>query len=97
MAMKLLVLGLLLLQAAPIPDKPLPMESQVKLLKDVRLLQQLQLQIVQLQQQAKELQADMEAACREAAASEKVDLKEFNCDIDKLTFVAKPKQPPAAK
>ena len=91
--MKKLVLGVILL-AIPVlgaqEDKPLPQESQVKILKAVRTLQQIQMQMSDLQSQARQLQIYMENECVTAAKASNVDLTKFNCDVDKLTFVPKP-------
>ena len=89
------VLGLILL-AIPVlaadENKPLPQDSQVKILKAVRQLQQIQMQMSDLQQQARQLQIYMENECVAAAKASKVDLTKFNCDVDKLTFVPKPEK-----
>ena len=91
--MKKLVLGVILL-AIPVmaadDNKPLPQDSQVKILKAVRTLQQIQMQMSDLQRQARELQIYMENECVSAAKASSVDLTKFNCDVDKLTFVPKP-------
>ena len=91
--MKRILLGVILL-AIPVlaadDNKPLPQESQVKILKAVRTLQQLQMQMSDLQRQARELQVYMENECITAAKASNVDLTKFNCDVDKLTFVPKP-------
>lgn len=91
--MKKLVLGLILL-AIPVlaadDNKPLPQDSQVKILKAERQLQQIQVQMSDLQQQARQLQVYMENECVVAAKASNVDLAKFNCDVDKLTFVPKP-------
>jgi conjugal transfer/entry exclusion protein len=92
---KKLVLGVILL-AIPVlaaqDDKPLPQDSQVKILKAVRQLQQIQMQMSDLQRQARELQVYMENECVAAAKASNVDLAKFNCDVDKLTFVPKPEK-----
>jgi len=88
-------LGLILL-AIPVlaadDNKPLPQDSQVKILKAVRQLQQIQMQMSDLQQQARQLQIYMENECVAAAKASSVDLTKFNCDVDKLTFVPKPEK-----
>jgi hypothetical protein len=92
---KKLVLAAVLL-AIPVmaadDNKPLPQESQVKLLKAERQLQQLTMQMADLQRQARELQIYMENECVSAAKASNVDLTKFNCDVDKLTFVPKPEK-----
>jgi len=94
---KKLVLGVILL-AIPVlaadDNKPLPQDSQVKILKAVRQLQQIQMQMSDLQRQARELQITMENECVTAAKASNVDLSKFNCDVDKLTFVPKPEKKP---
>ena len=90
--MKRILLSVILL-AIPLAaqdDKPLPQDSQVKILKAVRTLQQLQMQMSDLQTQARQLQIYMENECVTAAKASNVDLTKFNCDVDKLTFVPKP-------
>lgn len=71
-------------------NKPLPQDTQVKMLKATRQLQQIQMQVSDLQQQARQLQVYMENECVAAAKASNVDLAKFNCDVDKLTFVPKP-------
>jgi hypothetical protein len=98
---KKLVLAAVLL-AIPVmaadDNKPLPQESQVKLLKAERELQQLTMQMADLQTRARQLQISMEAECVAAAKTANVDLAKFNCDVDNLTFVPKPdKKEPAKK
>jgi len=92
---KKFVFGLMLL-AIPVlaadDNKPLPQDSQVKILKAVRQLQQIQMQMSDLQQQARQLQVYMENECVAAAKASNVDLAKFNCDVDKLTFVPKPEK-----
>jgi len=89
------VLGLILL-AIPVlaadDNKPLPQDTQVKILKATRQLQQIQMQMSDLQQQARALQIYMENECVAAAKASNVDLAKFNCDVDKLTFVPKPEK-----
>jgi hypothetical protein len=90
---KKIVLGVLLLTIpilAADDNKPLPQDSQLKILKAVRQLQQIQMQMADLQQQARQLQVYMENECVAAAKTSDVDLTKFNCDVDKLTFVPKP-------
>ena len=93
--MKKLVLGFILL-AIPVlaadDNKPLPQDSQIKILKAVRQLQQIQIQMSDLQQQARQLQVYLENECVAAAKASNVDLTKFNCDVDKLTFVPKPEK-----
>jgi hypothetical protein len=83
--------------------KPLPQDSQVKMLKAQRDMQQLQMKMSSLQDQykdavnsAKVIQAQMESECVVAAKSAGVDLTKYNCDVDKLTFVLKPAPKAAA-
>lgn len=91
--MKKILLGVILL-AMPVlaadDNKPLPEDSQIKILKAVRELQTLQMQMSDLQRQARQLQVFMETECVNAAKASNVDLTKFNCDVDKLTFVPKP-------
>jgi len=92
---KKFVFGLILL-AIPVlaadDNKPLPQDTQVKILKATRQLQQIQMQMSDLQQQARQLQIYMENECVAAAKASNVDLTKFNCDVDKLTFVPKPEK-----
>ena len=83
-------------------DKPLPQESQVKMLKAEREIQAEQAKIAELQKQfetlkanLKTLQTYMQNECTAAAKKENVDLTKYSCDVDKLTFVPKP--PPEKK
>jgi hypothetical protein len=78
-------------------NKPLPEDSQVKILKAVRQLQTIQMQMSELQNQARQLQIYMENECVVAAKASSVDLTKFNCDVDKLTFVPKPPKKEDAK
>ena len=98
--MKKFALALILL-AIPVlaqeENKPLPQETQVKILKAVRQLQQIQIQMSELQQQARQLQVYIENECVAAAKASNVDLTKFNCDVDKLTFVPKPEKKPEKK
>src|SRR5271167_4325785 len=78
-------------------NKPLPAETQIKLLKAQREIQQQQIKIADLQRQfdqatgaIKQLQAQMESDCAAAAEEAKVDLTKFTCDLDALAFVPKP-------
>ena len=93
--MKKFVFGLILL-AIPVlaadDNKPLPQDTQIKILKATRQLQQIQIQMSDLQQQARQLQIYMENECVAAAKASNVDLTKFNCDVDKLTFVPKPEK-----
>ena len=93
--MKKFVFGLILL-AIPVlaadDNKPLPQDTQVNILKATRQLQQIQMQMSDLQQQARQLQIYMENECVAAAKASNVDLTKFNCDVDKLTFVPKPEK-----
>jgi len=57
-------------------------------------LQDIQIQMTDLQRQARELQVAMENECVAAAKASNVDLAKFNCDVDKLTFVPKPEKKP---
>jgi len=83
--------------------KPMPQDSQVKMLKAQRDLQQLQIQVTNLQsqyndaiKQAQELRAQMENECVVAAKTAGVDLTKYSCDVDRLTFVVKPDPKAAA-
>jgi peptidoglycan hydrolase CwlO-like protein len=78
-------------------NKPLPQETQIKMLKAERDLQKLQLQINDLQQkyqetvkQAQALQREMGDECAAAAKEASVDLTKFTCDVDSLTFAPRP-------
>jgi hypothetical protein len=110
--MKKIALALILValpviaQEAAKPNKPLPQESQIKLLKAQRQLQQIQLQITNLQRQydqavkdARDLQSEMSNDCSEAAKQSNVDLSKFTCDLDSLTFAprSEDKKPEAKK
>jgi molecular chaperone GrpE (heat shock protein) len=77
-------------------DKPLPQESQVKMLKAQREIQAEQARMADLQKQfdtmqenLKKLHAYMENECTAAAKKENVDLTKYNCDVDTLKFVPK--------
>ncbi len=77
-------------------NKPLPQDSQIKLLKAQRQFQQLQMQMSNLQRQfdqavkdGKDLQTQMANDCTAAAKESNVDLNKFTCDLDSLTFVPK--------
>ena len=65
----------------------MPQESQVKILKAVRQLQQIQMQMSDLQTPGARTANYMENECVTAAKASNVDLTKFNCDVDKLTFV----------
>ena len=76
--------------------KPLSPDTQIKLLKAQRAIQQVQIQMADLQRQfeqatstVKQLQAQMEADCAAAAKEANVDLAKFSCDLDQLAFVPK--------
>jgi hypothetical protein len=93
-------------QEAAKTQKPLPQDSQIKLLKTQRQLQQIQIQINNLQRQydqavkdARDLQSQMSSDCSEAAKQANVDLSKFTCDLDTLTFAprAEEKKPEAKK
>jgi septal ring factor EnvC (AmiA/AmiB activator) len=77
-------------------SKPLPQESQVKMLKAEREIQAEQAKMTELQKEfdtlkknLKDLQTYMENECTAAAKKENVDLKKYSCDVDKLAFVPK--------
>jgi len=81
--------------------KPLPKDNQINLLKVQRQIQQVQIQMADLQRQyeqasntIKQLQTQMETECNAAAKEANVDLTKFTCDLDTLTFVAKPAPAP---
>ena len=85
--------------------KPLPQDSQIKLLKAQRQFQQLQMQVSSLQRQyeqavkdARDIQSQMANDCASAAKQSNVDLSKFTCDLDTLSFVprAEEKKPEAA-
>jgi hypothetical protein len=105
--MKKALFATILLAAIPVmaADEPkaMPQDSQVKMLKAQRDMQQLQIKMTGLQDQykdalntAKQLQMEMENECVIAAKTAGVDLTKYNCDIDKLTFVLKPEPKAAA-
>jgi hypothetical protein len=105
--MKKALFATILLAAIPAmaadEPKPMPQDSQVKMLKAQRDLQQVQIQMDGLQnqytqtlKQAKDLRAQMESECVVAAKTAGVDLTKYNCDVDKLTFVLKPEPKAAA-
>ena len=78
-------------------NKPLPQDTQIKMLKAERDLQKLQLQITDLQHQyqdavkrAQGLQREMGEECSAAAKASSVDLTKFTCDVDSLTFAPRP-------
>lgn len=82
---------------------PLPQDSQVKMLKAQRDLQQVELQMDSLQEQYKQavikahdLVLQMQDECTVAAKASNVDLTKYNCDVDTLTFVLKPEPKPTA-
>lgn len=84
-------------------NKPLPQETQIKLLKSQRQLQQIQLQMGDLQRQYKEavkqandLQVQMNDECGAAAKQSNVDLAKYTCDMDSLTFAPRPEKKPEA-
>jgi hypothetical protein len=62
--------------------KPLPQDTQVKMLKSQRQMQQIQIELINLQ-------AQMENDCVAAAKESNVDLAKFTCDMDKLAFAPK--------
>jgi hypothetical protein len=81
--------------------KPLPKDDQINLLKVQRQIQHVQIQMADLQRQyeqaantIKQLQTQMETECNAAAEEANVDLAKFTCDLDTLTFVAKPAPAP---
>jgi type VI protein secretion system component VasK len=99
LALTLVASTVLAQDAAKTTNKPLPQESQIKLLKAQRQLQQIQLQIQNLQRQydqavkdARELQAQMSNDCSEAAKQSNVNLSNFSCDLDSLTFAPRPEE-----
>jgi hypothetical protein len=76
--------------------KPLPQETQIKLLKAQRDIQSQQIEIIDLQRQLdqataaiKELQAQMEAECQAAAKATGTDPGKLSCDLEQLAFVPK--------
>ncbi len=98
-SMKKLILGMLLLvgpAALAQGDKAFSADTQIKMLKTQRQIQQLQIQIADIQRQFDQaqrniqaLQTEMEAECTAAAKTANVDLTKFSCDLDKLAFVPK--------
>jgi septal ring factor EnvC (AmiA/AmiB activator) len=77
-------------------DKPLPQESQIKMLKAQREIQAEEAKMTELQKEfdtlkknLKDLQTYMENECTAAAKKENIDLKKYSCDVDKFTFVPK--------
>src|ERR1700758_3270326 len=102
----LLVLPALAADETGKANKPLPQDSQIKLLKAQRQFQQLQMQVSSLQRQyeqavkdARDLQSQMASDCASAAKQSNVDLSKFTCDLDTLSFVprAEEKKPEVAK
>ena len=102
----LLVLPALAADDAAKANKPLPQDSQIKLLRAQRQFQQLQMQMSNLQRQydqavkdAKDLQTEMANDCTASAKEANVDLTKFTCDLDTLTFVprAEEKKPAEKK
>ena len=102
---KMLLIAVLLVFPALAADnanstsKPLSQETQIKLLKAQRQLQQIQMQMTNLQRQydeavkqAKELQTQMSNDCADAAKQANVDMNKFSCDLDSLAFVPKPEE-----
>jgi hypothetical protein len=90
----LLVLPALAADDAAKANKPLPQDSQIKLLKAQRQFQQIQMQMSNLQRQfdqavkdGKDLQTQMANDCAAASKEANVDLSKFTCDLDTLTFV----------
>lgn len=83
-------------------DKPLPQDTQIKLLKAQRQLHDLQAQMNDLQHQYKDvvkqsndLQTEMNDDCGAAAKAANVDLTKYTCNLDSLTFTARPAPKPA--
>ena len=77
-------------------NKPLPQDSQIKMLKAEREIQAEQAKMTELQKEfdtlkknLKDLQTYMENECSAAAKKENVDLTKYSCDVDKLAFVPK--------
>ncbi len=97
--MKKIVLAIMLLASTALAaddSKSFSSDTQIKLLKVQRQIQQLQIQIADLQRQfdqatnnIKHLQAQLESECSTAAKALNVDLSKYNCDLDQLTFVPK--------
>ncbi len=86
------------------PNKPLPQDAQIKLLKAQRQLQQLQMQMSNLQRQYddavkqfKELQGQMGSDCTAAMKDAKLDQDKFTCDLDSLTFAPRPEEKKTAE
>ena len=99
-----LVFGAVLVSAQG--NKPFAADTQIKLLKAQREIQQQRIKIADLQRQfdqataaIKQSQAEMEAECTAAAKAAAVDLTKYSCDLDQLAFVPKPAAPapPAEK
>jgi phage host-nuclease inhibitor protein Gam len=85
-------------------NQPLPQETQLKLLKAQRQMQQIRSQMGDLQRQydqavteAKDLQAQMGNDCAAAAKAANVDLSKFTCDLDTLTFAPRSEDKKAAE
>jgi len=109
--MKKIILATLLLAipvlAAENPatnNRPLPQDTQIKLLKAQRQAQQIQLQMNNLQRQydeavkqLKELQTQMVSDCAAAAKEMKVDEEKYTCDLDSLTFAPKAEEKKTAE
>jgi peptidoglycan hydrolase CwlO-like protein len=100
----LLVLPALAADDAAKANKPLPQDSQIKLLKAQRQFQQIQMQMSSLQRQfdqavkdGKDLQAQMANDCAAASKEANVDLTKFTCDLDSLTFVPRTEEKKAER
>ena len=105
--MKKVILATLLLAIPALAadaNKPLPQETQIKLLKAQRQMQEIRSQMSDLQRQydqavknAKDLQAQMGNDCAAAAKEANVDLSKFTCDLDTLTFAPRPEDKKVAE
>ena len=76
------------------PNKALPQETQIRLLKGQRQMQQLQMQMSNLQRQYddavkqfRDLQGQMGSDCTAAMKDAKLDQEKYTCDLDSLSFV----------
>jgi hypothetical protein len=77
--------------------KPLPQDVQVKMLKEQRTANFLQLQMAQLQaqydqdsKQLKQVTSDLVNDCTAATKTANLDPEKYTCDLDAMTIVVKP-------
>ncbi len=97
LVLTMILLGLPAFAADKTSDsKPLPQDTQIKVLKAQRQMQQIQIQISSLQRQyeeaikqLKDLQIQMVEDCGAAAKELSVDQAKYTCDVEALAFVPK--------